>query len=365
VQAKEFGVVGDGQTDNTPTLIALRDAIRTGGDRVWRVDFEPGHYCYSDNRWANFGNRDVTLEFNHARIECFSDAFFPLGTGPLVWKTEYPATSKDVVEVGDLIESVRAVDQKGFAQTDVAALGSPVASRYRPGDRVLVAGYIQQTSDDGTLGWGWPPNFRYFEWKEVVEVMDASTLRFFDPFRFSYDAAWPDLVHPFNGLPYGAPRIFRCRLDDDRETNRSLTVRHAHFVGGRNRAAGSFTPISPRGWHVALEGCTGDEGTTCWPSEAKRITYRDCRFSGKQVELDKIVETVRFERCDFRNRVSSGGASVLDVSFRDCNFYGFVQATPRRSWRFEGACQFLNGVHLSAGLTNTPFTVEGSASNVR
>jgi hypothetical protein len=362
LEAKEFGVAGDGQTDNTAGLIALRDAIRAGGDRAWRVEFEPGHYCYGDNRWASFGNRDVTLEFNHSKVECFSDAFFPLGAGPLIWKTEYPAASKDIVGAGDPIESVRAVDQKGFVQTDVAVLKSALASRYQPGDRVLVAGYIQQFNADGTGG-GWPPNFRYFEWKEVAEVVDASTLRFFDPFRFSYDAGWPDLPHAF-GFTLGAPRIFRCRLDDGRETNRSLTIRNAHFVGGRNRASGTFTAISPRGWHITLEVCTGDEGTTCWPSEAKRLSYRDCRFSGHGTEIDKIVETMQFDRCDFRNRLSSGGASALDVSFRDCNFYGFVQATPRRSWRFEGACNFLNGVHLSAGLTNTPFALTSTASAV-
>jgi hypothetical protein len=154
LEAKQFGVTGDGQTDNAASLIALRDAIRAGGDRAWRIEFEPGHYCYSDNRWANFGNRHVTLEFNHSKVECFSDAFFPLAGGPLVWKTEYPAASKDVVEPGDLIESVRAVTQKGFVQTDVVALKSPVALRYQPGDRVLVAVVMHQFNADGNSG-GW------------------------------------------------------------------------------------------------------------------------------------------------------------------------------------------------------------------
>ena len=91
LQAADFDVQGDGQTDNTKFLAALRDHIRAGPDRIWHVEFEPGHYAYSDNRWAMFGDRTVILEFNHSTVECFADAILPLGAGPLVWKPEYPA----------------------------------------------------------------------------------------------------------------------------------------------------------------------------------------------------------------------------------------------------------------------------------
>ena len=40
------------------------------------------------------------------------------------------------------------------------------------------------------------------------------------------------------GRPYGAPRIWRCRLDDGRQTNRSLTIRNANFIGEAQAAAG-------------------------------------------------------------------------------------------------------------------------------
>ena len=363
LQAADFDVHGDGQTDNTKFLAALRDHIRTGPDRIWHVEFEPGHYAYSDNRWAMFGDRTVILEFNHSTVECFADAILPLGAGPLVWKPEYPAPQNvDIFIPGDLIESVSAVAKGGFVQTDTVMLKEAVAGQYRRGDRVLVAGYIQQTTEDGTQGWGWPPNFRYFEWKRVAEVIDGDTLRFEDPFRYSYDARWPDLLH--GGWPYGAPRIWRCRLDDGRQINRSLTIRNANFIGGRSRLAGSFTPISGTGWHMRIEGCTASPETVCWPSVAKRNDFVDCRLSCQEVEMDKIVESVRFDRCEIRNRLASGGAGVLDVSFRDCNFYGFVQVTPRHFWRFEGACHFYNGLHYAAGLTNTPFALTSTANAV-
>jgi hypothetical protein len=362
LKADDFGIVGDGKSDNTAALIAIRDRIRAGGDRVWRVDFEPGHYCYADNRWGMFGDRTVILEFNHSTIECFADAILPLGAGPLVWKPEYPTPQTiDQFEPGDLIQSVRAVDKGGFVQTDVVKLRDKVAGQYQPGDRVLVAGYIQQTNEDGTQGWGWPPNFRYFEWKTVAEALEINVLRFEDPFRYSYDASWPDLLH--GGRPYGAPRIWRCRLDDGRQLNRSLTIRNANFIGGRDRPPGTFTPIPGTGWHVTFQNCTANAETVCWPTVAKRNEFSDCRLGCAQVEMDKLVESVRFERCEIRSWLSSGGGSVLDVSLRDCNVYGFVQATPRRSWIVDG-CRFYNGVHLSAGLTNTPFALTSTASAV-
>ena len=43
--AEDYGTVGDGQTDNTAGLMAIRDQVRAGTDRVWTVDFDPGHYC--------------------------------------------------------------------------------------------------------------------------------------------------------------------------------------------------------------------------------------------------------------------------------------------------------------------------------
>ena len=363
LNAQDFGIVGDGHTDNTAALVAIRDHIRAGPDRIWHVDFEPGHYCYADNRWAVFGDRTVILEFNHSTVECFAEAILPLGAGPLVWKPEYPATQDvDIFIPGDLIESVSAVAKGGFVQTDTVRFKETVAGQYRRGDRVLVAGCIQQTTEDGTEGWGWPPNFRYFEWKIVAEALDANTLRFEDPFRYSYDASWPDLRHGFGGQRYGKPRIWRCRLNDGRQFNRSLTIRNANFIGGRNRPAGTETPISGTGWHVRFEGCTADVNTVCWPTVAKRNDFIDCQLGCRQVELDKIVESVRFERCDIRGWLASGGAGVLDVSFRDCNLYGFVQLTPR-SWRHE-SCRFYNGLHLSAGLTNTPFVLTGTANAV-
>ena len=49
INASDFGLVGDGVTDNTMGLRRLRDHIRGLEDRPIVVEFGPGHYLYTDN----------------------------------------------------------------------------------------------------------------------------------------------------------------------------------------------------------------------------------------------------------------------------------------------------------------------------
>jgi hypothetical protein len=363
LNTKEFNIIGDGVQHNTLELMELRDHIRKGPDGVWLVDFEPGHYLYNDERWLNFGNRTVILEFNNSTVECAARPFLPLGAGPLLWEAEHPADRKQANTMfveGHLIETARVGAREVRLQR--AAPG-----HYSAGDMVLVAGFLQQLSEDGNAGWGWPPNFRYFGWHRIAGMPDDQTVQLVEPLRYTYDASWPDFPTDFFGAPriYGAPRIWRGRLDDGRSITRSLTIRNAKFIAGRSRPAGTETPLSGRAWHVRFEHCTLGPNTLVWPAIAYRTEFVDCRFESRQIELDKIAERLSLERCEIYGEVGGGGGGVLDVTFRDCDFYGFVRGlTPRRSWRFEGACHFYNGVHLSRGLTNTPFALNGTTAAV-
>jgi hypothetical protein len=83
INAEDFGVVGDGERHNTLELIALRDHIRDGPDRVWQVEFEPGHYAYEEESWLMFGARTVILEFNHSTVECKARPLLPLATNSI------------------------------------------------------------------------------------------------------------------------------------------------------------------------------------------------------------------------------------------------------------------------------------------
>ena len=106
---QDFGVKGDGQHHNVLELMALRDHIRGGPDRIWHVEFEPGHYAWGDERWAAFGNRTVVLEFNNSTVESLSRPLLPLGTGPISWMANYPVAPtvpNTTFSPGHRIESV-------------------------------------------------------------------------------------------------------------------------------------------------------------------------------------------------------------------------------------------------------------------
>jgi hypothetical protein len=62
-------------------------------------------------------------------------------------------------------------------------------------------------------------------------------------------------------------------------------------------------------------------------------------------------------------RLKGASSSPSNRRPRDCQLYGFLQATPRRSWIMDN-CHAYNGVMLSRGLTNTPFTLTSTASAV-
>jgi len=81
LHARDFGVIGDGQTDDSAGLKAIRDYIRIGDDQEWDVNFEHGHYVFEDNTWWLFGNRCVALHFNNSKVECTSTHALPRSYG--------------------------------------------------------------------------------------------------------------------------------------------------------------------------------------------------------------------------------------------------------------------------------------------
>jgi hypothetical protein len=320
IDASEFGLMGDGVTDNSPGLRKLRDEIRGLEDGHAVVDFEPGHYLYTDNTWWNFGERSVTLRFNGARVENTSTEAWDRGWGLLPTSNNPHEFAADgapfnpdaaTVPAGARFHSVAASAQ-------VIDLFTPLP--LVPGEIVLLTGCIQQIREvDGVKeGWGWPPNFRFYEYKTVAAV-DGTKIRFTERLRHAYDENWPDWEQtPLAGHtnPYGAARLFLTHGAGWRQL-RSLRVYGAVFVANRNK---QYTPLSFTGRKFELIGCRTEGEVMTSMSHAEVFEARDCDFG--PVEMDKINRDVRFDHCIFRGALTGMGAGVESLCLRDCDIMG-------------------------------------------
>jgi hypothetical protein len=221
-----------------------------------------------------------------------------------------------------------------------------------PGEVVLLTGYVQQIREVGGVkeGWGWPPNYRVYEY-QTVESVDGTNIRFTERLRNAYDENWPDWDQtPLAGHTnrYGAARLFQTRGTGWRQL-RSLRVHGAVFVANRNK---TFTPLGFTGRKFELIGCSIEGEVQTYMNHVEEFEARDCDFG--RVEVDKINRRVRFDRCRFRGTLFSMGAGVEHLILRDCDIMGDANGLgldiAPRDVRFEGIVR----VHGRTVFQNSP-----------
>jgi hypothetical protein len=352
IDASDFGLVGDGVSDNAPGLRRLRDHIRGLGDRPIVVDFEPGHYCYTDNTWWKLGERSVTLRLNGARVENVSQHAWTRSFGLLPTSNNPHEFSPDDVPFSATEATVPAGTRFHSADASAQEIDLFTSLPLAPGEVVLLTGLIQQIREvDGVKqGWGWPPNCRFYEYK-TVESVDGLNVRFTERLRHAYDESWPDweqtpLTRHTN--LYGAARLFLTHGTSWRQL-RSLRVCGAVFVANRNKTP---TALGFTGRKIELIGCRTEGEVHTSMSHVEDFAARDCDFG--RVELDKINRRVSFDRCLIRGTLSSMGAGVEQLILRDCDIMGDANGRgldiAPRDVRFEGAVR----VHGRTVFQNSP-----------
>ena len=351
IDASDFGLVGDSVTDNTMGLRRLRDHIRGLEDRPVVVDFEPGHYLYTDNTWWKFGERSVTLRFNGARVENVSEHAWARSWGLLPASNNPHGFSPDDVPFSATETTVPAGTRFHSADASAQQIQLFTPLPLIPGEAVLLTGYIQQVREvDGVReGWGWPPNYRVYEYK-TVESVDGNVVRFTERLRHAYDENWPDWEQtPLAGHThlYGAARLFLTQGTGWRQL-RSLRIQGAVFVANRNK---THTPLGFTGRKFELIGCRTEGEVHTYMNHVEDFEARDCDFG--RVEVDKINRRVRFDRCLHRGPLFSMGAGAEQLSLRDCDIMGDGVTglnTAGRNVRFEGTVR----VHGKVVLWNSP-----------
>jgi hypothetical protein len=193
------------------------------------------------------------------------------------------------------------------------------APRLAPGEPVLLAGHVQQIQEgaNGLEAWGWPPNFRVYEYV-TVDSVDGATVALRGRLRHAYDETWPDWLQPQHASTnlYGAPRLYRTRFPGY-TLQRSLRIERAVFVANRSKP---YTPLGFTGLHIHLEDCKVEGNVPLHMSHTEHFEAIGCEFGG--CEMDKINRRVRFDRCLFRGALTGMGAGVEELMVRDCDIMG-------------------------------------------
>ena len=336
--AADFGIIGDGATDSTDGFLALHVHLLSDRERVWEVEFPPGHYLTRAPHWLSGVGRvrlmgyGATLQQANLNQGLFSDSE-PFRTltyddanpddDPV--RTHHPGYKIVSVEVG----SSAVVCPGGTAGITAGAIA-------------LLGGYVQQTANNHLppaerVASGWPPNLRYFEYVTVLAV-DGDTVQLARPLRFSYDEGWRD--YPGNHFgPYmaGAPRLYLC---DRADWNIPLSIEmHGFtFLRARHSTTGGHIGFKPA-MRLHLEDCVVEPGGFVQMND--RLTMVRCNY-GDQLEVDKCIRSISLDDCDFGGPIFSRGAGCLEFSIRNSRVVGDLAINPRVSTVVENVACFRN-----------------------
>lgn len=337
VRLADLGVLADGATDNAAMLLALRNELRASPERHYRFVCPPGEIRYSDPRWlmglqnftvVGYGTRLVSSHVGGADV--FKS---PLLGGDIFETNPFAFNGGWTYEGGKMFHSAPAGAYSiGFVTIADALL-------FEDGKRVFLGGFDQQ-------GGGYPPNWRYFEWKTIAAVdISAGTITFNEPLLHSYDEDWHDVPNILGtGKGSGKPRMVLV----DRDPTTISYPRRAEFVGvafGLSTDASGFRGA----FHFPAEVLRCRDVTVegyCWPSQHRTAEYVDCSFI--QTDLDKLCDVVRFVRPKFGAGVNAA-TGINDLYIEGGSAKGCVAVAPRRLHLSQGFTFGSNDINPSLG----------------
>jgi hypothetical protein len=220
IDVSDFGIRGDGKTDNTSAFFKLRRHLMAHPEVGYTLVFPNGRYHYQDGFWLRgvrayrlLGNGSVFCNIRpdryhpqHRTLVLNPGMFTDLNRLPHGTEEHYTS------QCGDLI-----ADAVAGAST-VELLDTPPAGRYVPGMPVLLHGFNMM------LG-GYPPSPKFFEWKEVKSVT-GRRITLTSPLRHDYLKDWPGQTNEPSS--YGPPRLSPLRVT-------------AHGVGFRTSTSIDFS----------------------------------------------------------------------------------------------------------------------------
>lgn len=317
VSPTDFGAIGDGETDNSAALIAMREWMRARPEALHRVVFPAGQFDYTNNRWL-FGVQRVHLIGQGTRLRNTSESSWDANARPFDLKTPFhtsgdvPRSPSDTFATGQLIHTVAA------GASEVQLVDPADMSVFEAGGRVLIHGYNQQAG-------GFPPNMRYFDWR-VIDQVDAANriLSLTTPLDWPYDERWHDWTIDLSAstISFGAPRIVALERADYTHA-RLIIIEHFELLP--NPTQGGLALQTP-----------GDDvrytGLGAWridPTVSRSTLIERCRIDFT-VECDKLCDEIVIDGTTINGRLRAA-TGVNRLTVRNSKWRENSDAQPRHA----------------------------------
>jgi hypothetical protein len=330
-----YGVRADGQTDNSASLMRMREDL-AAHDQFWTILLPAGEIRSGNNRWLA-GIRKKKVIGHGTTLRTIYDGVDEV-QARAVLDTD-PFFQNVLSYTGTKIDNYTYSFLSAASGEKVITLKNPSdASTLAVGERILLYTYDQ-------TGTNYPPGAREYEWHRIAAI-DGADIVLDLPLRYDYDdRAWP-LSFGNSGSMKEVPAFVSL---DQGETPYSEYSEYRNITFG-DAVRSDGTPGLPgnvqlTGMRVLVEDCRGETGYW-WPSMAKMSTYRNYVCLGS-IEVDQVVGEVYVEDCEFANAMI-GPTGTEYMRFENCRIHGNMQCNPRYL--------DLRNLHLRAHTQPDPFT---------
>lgn len=208
-----------------------------------------------------------------------------------------------------------------------ASAASGYISRFSVGKWIMVAGLDQQGLWNSAFGF--PPNFRFFEWRQIVScnasptVCTGTTITLDRPLTNSYLDTWPQWnagsnFEADNGGP--ASIFFMSDQWNTRQEYRGLTLSQSVQINNNGRF------ITYR--NMTATGAGGNCGPI--PSQNETWTAYNSNWSGCTMETDKLVGAMTIDGSTIA-RIDFQSASTDQFTLTNSTITSSIFGTPTRA----------------------------------
>jgi hypothetical protein len=305
----DFGAVGDGVTDNSEAFAKFGTAARSisaTGNAV-QLFMPPGQYQY--NAKACFGFlfniRQLEISAYGASVQNTYDTRVADSNYEFPWPHVHAFRGADYVlnNEGLLIETTKAGDR-------TVKLKAAQSERVATGAYLLIASLNIQYM-------GYPHNCDRFDYVKILESDPLTGILTLDrPLKYAHQDDFPELHDRAycSGPHVGRARVWdlnKYELHDIDHRIEGLTIlsiahktRDYHDIFHAAGRRQTFVNCTLPGYGV---------------SNLEHFEVRGCRINGHG-EIDKLIDTIVIEDCDFRGGLNFQSSSVENVRIRNCAF---------------------------------------------